>query len=343
MSKWFGGRRGNRRVFAVLLVGALLVEIGGAMLVPLLRAEAATVTLTGSIGVIYAHPVAGTRLPIADTRYFLTDTAAGTRSELLIDDNVLRAAGGLAALTNREVSVTANTGIGPFAVGNGPLIATAIQAGRSFRPLATVEGAQAFVNLLCKFNDVAAEPEPKSYFDLLMGDGPNALGPYWNEVSYSKINITGSATFGWYTLPKASTAYVKTNGSGDFDEALLLKDCTDVATNATVNFTPYVGINIMFNKEIANYALGGYSNLTLSGVTRRWGQTWLLPPAYHFQEGSPYSGPATMAHEMGHAFALGHSAGPNGEAYGNSWDVMSGGDEFCRTRQRPCSVAPGSI
>jgi hypothetical protein len=67
-----------------------------------------------------------------------------------------------------------------------------------------LSGPQPWVNVLCKFADVAAEPQSLSYFNGLLGEEAPGLGHYWREASYDQINILGSDSFGWYTLPKTA-------------------------------------------------------------------------------------------------------------------------------------------
>ena len=89
-------------------------------------------------------------------------------------------------------------------------------------------------------------------------------------------------------------------------------DCTGVA-DPVINFPSYVGINMMFNPDLAG-AWGPAAAMTLDGVTgagtprgSRRGKTNIT----------------VIAHEMGHGFGLPHSSGNYGETYDNTWDVMS--------------------
>ena len=181
-----------------------------------------------------------------------------------------------------------------------------------------VIGSQPWISLLCKFNDVAAEPKPPSYFLDMYGSTYPGMDHYWREQSFDLMNVVGSAASSqWFTLPHPRSYYVY-NMDGDpeleFDRTRATTDCTGVA-NSSVNFPTYVGINMMFNDDLDGYAWGGSRYLTLDGVTRIWYATW--EPPWGYQDIT------VIAHEMGHGFGLPHSSGNYGQTYDNQWDVMS--------------------
>lgn len=186
-------------------------------------------------------------------------------------------------------------------------------------PVPHVVGAQPWVTLLCKFADVADEPHTKSYFTQMLSNDTGRLDQYWREVSYRKLDIAGSAVYGWFTLPFPRVHYVPLNpdgsdGSADLDA--LWNDCTQVA-DASVNFVPFVGINTMYNANLDCCAWGGGRGATLDGVNKYWYSTWEPPWGY--------ANEAPLAHEMGHGFGLPHANNSDGDSnpYDNPWDVMS--------------------
>jgi M6 family metalloprotease-like protein len=198
-------------------------------------------------------------------------------------------------------------------------------------PLKThLSGPQPFITILCKFADEDVEPLSKAYFEELLGAARPGLDDYWRQVSYGQINLEGSRTVGWYTLPSPSTDYPT------MTEALLdrlMNDCTRVA-DADVHFPDYAGINLVFNKTLDEAAWGGRRCLERDGVSRCYGVTWLWPRASAKQ--------STVAHEMGHTFGLQHSSAGSDEIYGNLWDAMSA-TTSCETDPAEGSFTPHMI
>ena len=177
---------------------------------------------------------------------------------------------------------------------------------------ASVSGSQPWVAVMCKFADVAAEPKAPGYFQQIFQNVYPGLDHYWREASYGAIDLQGSAAISaWVTLPNPRSFYV----SGDTaDLQALAEDCT-AAADAQVNYPDFTGIHLMFNDELDGFSWGGSQTLTLDGVTRSWMMTWEPPWGY--------ANLAVLAHDMGHALGMLHSAGDYGVANDNRWDVMS--------------------
>jgi M6 family metalloprotease-like protein len=176
--------------------------------------------------------------------------------------------------------------------------------------------SSAWITVLCKYADVSAEPKTPSYFDTLMGGAYPGMDHFWRQVSYDTFNLTGSRTTSrWFTLPHPRSTYEPADAAR-IDQ--LLRDCT-AAANAEVDYTRFYGINVMVNADPAGgrLAKGQQRYVTLDNVTRQWGVTWLSPDAFGQQ--------TVVAHEMGHAYGLSHSATAAfaGTGTGNRWDLMS--------------------
>ncbi len=245
----------------------------------------------------------------------------------LVDDNgrrtpldpasALHAARDLYALNGQSVAVEVEDASTQAAPSTG-LVSTAIvplHAGTSAQNGVTsaITGSQPWVSILCKFSDDAGEPNPLGYFTTMYANQSGRLDHYWRTVSYGKINIVGSAAYGWFTLPHPRSYYVSSS-SADLNK--LFDDCT-AAADPSVDFSQFVGINQMFNDVLDCCAWGGGRYTTLDGQNKLWRVTWEPPWSFHNL--------APMAHEMGHGFGLPHANNSDGDndPYDNPWDVMS--------------------
>jgi M6 family metalloprotease-like protein len=241
--------------------------------------------------------------------------SGGSKTDLEVDGEDLRRAGGAVALNGRRVTVEGRGTAGE------EFDAQSIETTQSAREAAqrTVSGQKPTVTILCRFADSTdVTPHDRTWFETLMGGTNPGMDHYWREVSYNNINLSGSTVVGWYNLPR-SKSYYQTNGG--YDEDLLARDCTQVA-NPDVYFPDYTNVNLMFNADPGNYALGGTNTLSLDGQTRNYGMIWM--PRFAYEPGNG-TGQVWLAHEMGHSFGLPHSSGPYNQTYDSDWDPMSDG------------------
>ncbi len=305
--------------FPMLFAVLLLVSLGSM--------EAQPVGLQyGWLSVVWGDPDPATGE--SSTISFLLADSDLRVMELTIGEELLAAAGGLLALDNRYVEIT-------LAPGPPESSLDTLPAAASIRPVAPppgtedlprllggVSGSKPWISVMCKFSDIAAEPEDLAYFLDMYDNAAGRLDHYWREVSYDEIDVLGSSADGWFNLPNPHVTYVPTPGSGtDADLGALFNDCT-AAADPFVDFSNedtggYEGINLMFNEVLDCCAWGGSFFATLDGVTKSWRTTWNPPWAFH-QE-------AVIAHEMGHGFGLPHANNSDGDSdpYDSPWDVMS--------------------
>jgi hypothetical protein len=245
--------------------------------------------------------------------YVLIDNQ-GQEYRLQLDVKLTEPFGGVLALNRKRVKLTVEQAPGPLGQ-QEPMRVLSIQLGEGVMAgVEPIAGPQPWVNLLCKFSDVPAEPKPLSYFIDLMGNTPPGLDHYWREVSYNNINIVGSASQNWKTLPHDRAYYGATGSGTSANLTALFNDCTAIH-DADVYFPNFVGINLMFNDLLDCCAWGGSRTATLDGVTKNYRVTWEPPWGYGNQ--------GVMAHEMGHGWGWPHSSGAYGATYDSRWDVMS--------------------
>jgi hypothetical protein len=228
--------------------------------------------------------------------------------QLVIDRDLLTSQGGPLAFNHQKVTVQ---GVWQE-VGKSLLVQSMILVKGEVNSPEGIYGSQPWVSILCKFSDYTDEPNDLQYFQEMYSADYPGLDHYWRQQSYDLANLEGSGSYGWYMLPYPRSHYVPLQGNIDWGAAA--HDCT-AAAEPYVDFTPYVGINLMFNADLDCCAWGGGWYLCLDGVCKTWRMTWEPPWGYQ--------NIGVIAHETGHGFDLPHSLGNCQLGYDNRWDVLS--------------------
>jgi len=174
---------------------------------------------------------------------------------------------------------------------------------RKEKALVVDNAKKPWLNLLCKFADIVTEPHPSSFYQTMFGNTYPYLEHYWKETTYGLIDISGTQTMDWVTLPH-NHDYYKPVGENEADYHLIKEDCV-VAAGGTHILDSYYGLNIFVNGTMFDNWAGRGGG----------GTTWIDLGAE--------SSIGTVAHEMGHAYGLPHSSGRYGSNYDSPWDVMS--------------------
>ncbi|WP_319576447.1 hypothetical protein [uncultured Desulfobacter sp.] len=307
----------------------------GLILNPTFAQDPAEVTTkTGLLSIMWGDEIVGGKTSVI---YTLTNTM-GQRTMLQINDEVSKKFGGILQYNGKQVTVCgtwvatpdssgapADPEAQPEEIFNVDIIKLTVSSESSAptpegAPVTEgVSGSHPWVTIMCKCSDIDDEPEDYDYFEGMYSDTKPGLNHYWQEVSYSIFDVTGSVVggTGWYTLPHDDAHYNPTATSGGADKTALMMDCI-AAADADVDFSLYDGINMMFNWDFdRGWAWGGGTGtITLDGVTKSWRKT-LEPPG-------GYADISIIAHEMGHGFGLPHSTAIDWTwTYDNYWDVMS--------------------
>jgi hypothetical protein len=289
-----------RRLFLIFTVIALLIQGGDSQI----GQAASPVYLEGTFLIVWGDGSPGNDNSLIS--YFLS-TDQNYTIQLSISDELLTSLGGPVGLNQKGVQVR-----GVWQDEGVSLQVQTMTVAESNQALPEgVYGPQSWVSILCKFAQNSDEPRNLEYFLGMYSSNYPGLDHFWREQSYSLANLQGSGAFGWYELPYPRDHYIP-GGQLDWDAAA--HDCTNVA-DPYVDFSPYIGINLMFNADLDGYAWGGRWELCLDGPCRYWRVTWEPPWGYE--------NVSVMAHENGHGFGLPHSSGDYGQTYDNQWDLMS--------------------
>jgi hypothetical protein len=113
-----------------------------------------------------------------------------------------------------------------------------------------VLGTASFAVILCKFNDIAIPDLPISFFGNITAAGDGGLYDYWNEVSYTQLNLNNSAVFGWYTM-QYSFFENTTQPRGTW-----IAEARRLAANAAVDLAKFHGVIARLLRAAAQHSVG---------------------------------------------------------------------------------------
>lgn len=324
--------RGNllRRVF---FLGALIILVGsvvGAQLgdtaAPVLAQQAPPETLNGVLTTVWGYPRQSSS-GSPQVLFFLYPGKGVRPIRLNLSRELFVAAGGLSSLNNRQVTVIgvrqdaasrSSASVTPL-VFNVQSIRPSTASGPQLRA-AQVVGTTRWVTILCRFRGQTGTPKfGRDHFDRMMGNSYPGMDNYFRTISYNTVNLTGSTSHGWYSLPLTLAEY----SSSPDTLALMAEDCTRAA-DADVHFDqdPSIyGINLVFDEPMIS-AFGNLQAIDWIDSSRLFGLTWL----YTDDDQNYY------AHEMGHAYGMVHVSGGNWDPMGSSTCTLATavylGDEY---------------
>ncbi len=188
-----------------------------------------------------------------------------------------------------------------------------------------IVGTLQYVTVLCRFSDsTGAPPKPISYFDGLMNNTNPGVQHFWNQVSLGQLNVVSTTIGQWVTMSNPMSTYDMSGKDSTAKHHQMAQDCINAA-DPLFDFSPYDGLNMIFDRQYAKFALGGNGLFTIEGARKFIRITWNPPFSYN--------NVSVIAHEVGHTLGLRHSAGNSKDAdypYDSLWDVMSGGGNKSR-------------
>ena len=195
---------------------------------------------------------------------------------------------------------------------------------------ASVIGTEKAVVILINFTNIAeGASNTQSYFDNLLFNatsGANSMHNYYKEVSYNKLNVTGTTTPKWYQSTKTMEYYGADTGPVDGDPAThddgntyifeLAREAVQLA-DADIDFSQYDTDSDGFvDHVIIVHAGAGQES---GGANNIWSHKWsIFNFIDHAWTGEPVDGVrvlsytmlsessplGTFAHEFGHVFNL---------------------------------------
>jgi len=243
--------------------------------------------------------------------------------------------GGVQALMFKRVRATAAAGVASQSLAPGQKLQVrtiSLLDAFSSNDVFPTSGNRKYISLLCKWPDSGnGEPRTPAFFQTQLGATAPGFNDYFQEMSYGGSNITGSnAAAAWVTMPQPRSFYYPPGQPNDGTYlTAMAQGCIDAA-QASVNFSGYVGVNMMFNDLVDSCcAWGGGAFLNFpagEGGNRVVSVTWMP-----FINGNDFGwlDHGVLAHELSHSFGSPHSNGPGGYQYNNSWDVVSNPGGTC--------------
>jgi hypothetical protein len=178
---------------------------------------------------------------------------------------------------------------------------------------AAISGKQPLAIVLCKFTDLTTEPQTAVYYEKLFnekGAGQKGAFDYWRDVSYGKLDLTGTVVKGWYDVGMTVADFYK---KGRQERVSI---CASKAVG--VDFSKFAGV-----AAITNQTLGG-GDVFGAGPPQVVGGTLYQ---LGIMQANSDTVQTVLLHESGHSLGFEHSRTVTQQVdqddYGDPFDVMS--------------------
>jgi hypothetical protein len=124
------------------------------------------------------------------------------------------------------------------------------QASAFGKLVVAILGRHPYAIILLRFNDVPelADPPKSDYLELVSDAVAGSLNNYWKEISYGKVDITGSQVFGWYTMKYAFSDLFDPDKVADLNQRdNWIAEAKRLAAEASVDLSPFSGVFVVIN------------------------------------------------------------------------------------------------
>jgi hypothetical protein len=188
--------------------------------------------------------------------------------------------------------------------------------------------------LLCKFNDNDDEPYDHSFYDDLFtssGTGKQNLVDFFRDMSHGMLDLSGSKTFGWFTIDKSLNDYRQ------YFKKVSTKENPNAGRHALVDWAKKAALGIYPGGSGAYTGAGSGTDSTTVDLSKFSGVVVVYNIAVDLfgslgrmavvcdKDSMKIS---TIGQEMGHGYGLNHSRSDRLPKHGDHdyrdpWDIMS--------------------
>ncbi|MCP4683998.1 MAG: M6 family metalloprotease domain-containing protein [bacterium] len=211
--------------------------------------------------------------------------------------------------------------------------------------LAPMAGPFRILALLVDFSDNVSSVAP-AYFDtLIYGGSTGSVRHYFDEISYSQIDlvtVNDPSTIGWTRAPQAYAFYVDNNfglySSYPNNAQKMVEDVVD-AVDGSVDFSLYDNDGNGYVDVLLVIHAGSGAELGGTDNTKMWSHKWAISPrlkdgvyiSSYTAQPEFWSSPGDMtigvySHELCHGFGLPDLYDTDGSSQGiGDWGIMAGG------------------
>jgi len=211
--------------------------------------------------------------------------------------------------------------------------------------LSPMAGPFRILALLVDFSDNVSSVAPSFFDTLIYGGTTGTVRHYFDEVSYSQIDlvtVNNPSTLGWIRAPQTYAYYVDNNfglySAYPNNAQKMVEDAVD-AVDVSVDFSLYDNDGDSYVDVLLVIHAGSGAELGGTDNTKMWSHKWAITPrlkdgvyiSSYTAQPEYWSSPGDMTigvycHELSHGFGLPDLYDTDGSSNGiGDWGIMSGG------------------